>query len=69
MPTMDYLHTEIGTEEMPAIDYCHLRLLNSWRLQPQRRRFYVGYSRFVRFGLTVKFAPSIGFAPLVESVK
>lgn len=69
MPAMDYSRIEIGTEETPATDYCHLRLSNFWQLRLQRRRLYVGYSRFVRFGLTVKFVPSIGLAHLVESVK
>lgn len=68
-PAMDYSHIEIGTEEILATDYYHLRLLNSWQLQLQHRRLYVGYSQFVRSGLTVKFVPSIGLAPLVESVK
>lgn len=69
MPAMDYWRIEIGTEETPATDYYHLHLINSWQLRLQRRRLYVGYSRFARFGLTVKFVPLIGFAPLVGSVK
>lgn len=69
MPVMDYSRTEIGTEETPAIDYCHLHLLNSWQLQLQRHRPYVEYFQFVHFELIIKFVPSIGLAPLVESVQ
>lgn len=69
MPAMGYSRIEIGTEETPATDYCHLRLLNSWQLRLQRRKLYVGYSQFVHFELRVKFVPSTGLALLVGSVK
>jgi hypothetical protein len=69
MLATDYSRIEIGTEETPATDYYHLRLLNSWQLRLQRHKLYVGSLQFVHFGLIIKFVLLTGLAPLVESME
>lgn len=68
MLEMDYLHTEIGTEEILATDYCRLRLLNFWQPQLQPHKLYVVEYLFVHFGPIIKFVPSTELVLPVESV-
>lgn len=68
MLEMDCLRTEIGTEEILAIDYCHLHLLNFWQPRLQPRRLYVVEYPFAHFGLIIKFVPSTELVLPVESV-
>lgn len=64
---MDCLHIEIRTEEILAIDYYHLHLLDSWQLQLQHHRLYDVWFHSVHFGLTTRSVPSTGLEPLVGS--
>lgn len=67
MLVTDYLHIEIGTEEILAIDYYLLRLLNFWLLQPPLHRLYVVQCLPAHSELIIKFVPSTELALLVES--